>query len=191
LAHSRVLADLHAVAGKPGAERRAIKLAERHNGDMDDIPVAMAEESLDENLAGVFESQSLHTLIERAHQHDSPEAIDRASRLAVSEKPVEKGRVVVGPGAEHGEHSAGDAEFLEGGEVMRAEQCAREMEWCRPRVGLEDAPPAIGGEKVEDRLGGEQLSGPDGVEEMGEVGATAHAHVLASIHELAGRGVGE
>ena len=65
-------------------------------------------------------------------------------------------------------------------------QRARAMGRARNRP---DAP--VRRQEVKNRLGGEQMVNADGAAEVGEVGATAHAYMLASVNDLAGGRVGE
>jgi hypothetical protein len=69
---------------------------------------------------------------------------------------------------------------------VSAKERAAEMERGGPSVGLEDTPAAIRGQEVEPGLRREQVADGKGLEEVCEIGAAAHADVLAGIDELAG-----
>ena len=74
---------------------------------------------------------------------------------------------------------------------MGCQEAARHVHGDRPRVGAEAANAAVGRHEIKSGLYGQQVVDADALAEMGEVGATAHAGMLAGIDELPGGGVGE
>ena len=129
--------------------------------------------------------------VEGAGEDDAPEAIDGAGRLAVPAEPVAEGRVGVGGGESEAGQAPGDAGLVGEAEVMGAEEGAGEVQGSGQTVGGEGADAAVGRHEEEAALGSEEMIDADGPAEVGEVGAAAHADVLAGVEELAGGGVGE
>jgi hypothetical protein len=94
--------------------------------------------------------------------------------------------VRVGAGAQEGKHPPGDTESLERRQVVRSHERAAEVERRGPAIGLEHASSSVRRDEVKFRLGRELPADAGGFEEVSQVRATPHAHVLAGIDELTG-----
>src|SRR5260370_30787416 len=73
---------------------------------------------------------------------------------------------------------------------MSAPETARQVKRRRQRIGSKLTDPS-GGHEIETRLRLHPLLDSDGLREMLELSAAAHADVLTGIDELAGGGIGE
>ena len=180
-----------AVSPHPSAQFVAVEPAERNRRDVDRVPVARAEEAIDEDLAGVLQADVRHRFVERGHEDDAPEAIEDPPRLKVPDQPRFQRRVGIGRHHRQSGDAVGDSQFLRRREVVRPEQRAAEVERGGPRVGGEDAFAAVRSAEPELRLRFEQAAHAEGFAEAVEGGAAAHADVLAGIDEFARRGIGE
>ncbi len=109
----------------------------------------------------------------------------------MSGEPVAEGLVGVGRGSSQACQAPGDAQFVAEGEVVEGGEGAEEVEGRGEGVGGEAAEAAVRGEEVESALRPQQAVDAEPAAEVGEVGAAAHADVLAGVGELAGGGVGE
>ena len=176
---------------EPVAEFVAVESAERHGRQFDLEAAPVAEEAVHEDLAGVAEADAVGRLVEGAGEHEAPEAVDGAGRLAVAAEPVEERRVGVGRRPPQSGQPPGDANLVGETEVMGAEEGAGEVKRRGQAVGGEAADAAVGRHEVEAGLGLKEMGDADGLAKMGEVGAAAHADVLAGVDELSGGGVGE
>src|SRR5262245_49424002 len=80
---------------QPALQLLAVASTERDGGQCALEAARVAQEAVDEHLAGIAQSDAIRRLVEGADEHQAPEAVDDARRLAVSAQPVAKGRVVV------------------------------------------------------------------------------------------------
>src|SRR5207302_17668 len=86
----------NAEAVEPAAQLGAVEPAQGDGGQLDLEAAAVAQEGIDEDLAGVAQAGAFGHLVEGAGEDQAPEAVDGARGLAVAAEPVEEGRVEVG-----------------------------------------------------------------------------------------------
>ena len=64
--------------------------------EVPEAPARMLQEPFDEHLARITQADAVRRLVQRAHQDQTPEAIDDALRLTVPGEPIGEGRIIVG-----------------------------------------------------------------------------------------------
>src|SRR5215213_5700628 len=112
----------------------------------------MAQKAIDENLAGVAESDAVRAFVQRADKDQAPETLHRAGRLMMPLQPVLKRRILIGRHTLQARETVSDAELFTERQVMGAEETAGKVQGRRPALGAEGAHPAIGRHEVEGRL---------------------------------------
>ncbi len=174
-------------------EPRPVQLAERDERQLHLVALAVAEEAVDEHLAGVADVHPVEPLVQGRDEHRGPVPLDRPIGLPVAAepglrtaRPARSGPVEREPG-----EPVGDAEPLHERQIIGPEEAPRQVQRRRQRPGLERRISPLGREEEDARLAAEEVGRADAPAEVGEVRAAGHAHVLAVIDELAGRGVGE
>ena len=184
-------ADADAVGAEPALQFVAVEFAEGNEGQFDLEAAAMAQEAVDKDLAGIAQADAVDFFIEGADEDKTPEPFDGPRCLTVAGEPVAKGFVGVGSGPLQTGEAPGDAEFVAQGQVMGGEEGAGQVKGSGQGIGGETADAPVGGDEIETGLGLQQVGDADGPAEMGEVGAAAHADMLAGVDELPAGGVGK
>src|SRR5262249_12895829 len=140
-------------------------------------------------FARIAQADAVRSLIERAGQNQAPETIDGARRLPVLLEPIVKRRILVCVIALQTVQTVDDAGFFGCRQELSAGETADQMKRRRPVIAAESADVTIRRHEIEAALRRQQMIDADGAAKMREVGATAHADMLAGVDELAGRGV--
>ena len=70
------------------SSRRAVELAERDERQLHLVAVAVAEEAVEEDLAGVADVHPVEPLVQGRDEHRGPVPLDRPVGLAVPAEPV-------------------------------------------------------------------------------------------------------
>src|SRR5262245_47925625 len=78
------------MCSQPFLQFVAIKSSEGHGRHFDFEAAPMTQEAIHENFARITQSDAVRRFVERAHQHQAPEAVYDARRLAVPVEPFAK-----------------------------------------------------------------------------------------------------
>src|SRR5437764_14329049 len=103
---------------EPVKQSLAIQATQRHDGQFELEAASMAQQAVDEYLPRVAQTDAFGRFVERAGEHQSPEALDCASRLSMLAQPIGERRVrFAGHHPQAGE-APNDAHLFSEGQIM-------------------------------------------------------------------------
>src|SRR5207248_9836605 len=140
--------DRDAMIPQPALQPRAVELAQGDQRQLQLESRPVAEEAVEEDLAGMPDVHLVETLVQGRDQDGSPEQVDGSEALAVAQEPIGErlaGAVLTVPG--QASQAIGHAQLVAQTQESRRQEAAGQMERSRREAGPEPRDSSFGTEE--------------------------------------------